>query len=450
MVYRCYPGNMAFLTRWAGAPLFAIVLLIYLISKPVLSYDSYWTVPTALNVLYHGSTAVDNLVPAAPAVALYGLDCVPATGSARPYSPGRDCRDGHWYNIYPEGVPMLALPIVAAMVAATRVTAMLHLHSARPLVDAFLAGDLAGGRAVTEMVCAAIICAIAAWIVYLTAARFLNSSRAAILALLFAFGTSQWSVSSRSLMQHGPSALFLAVAIHIAVLARRNPERVAYLSLPLAAAFTVRPTNAIAVAVLSLYVALHYRERFLNFLVWSLPVAIPFLTYNVAVRHGIFPTYYTYAWAARSTLFSGLAMNLTSPSRGLLIFTPIVLFAIAGMVLALRCRWCFPLTPYLVAIAIAHSVVIALYWPGHGYGPRYYADLSPMFVFFLIPAALLWPRARIAAAYVFIVLAAWSVFVHARGATSNAANLWSLTPVNVDDARWRVWDWSDPQFLRGL
>jgi hypothetical protein len=40
--------------------------------------------------------------------------------------------------------------------------------------------------------------------------------------------------------------------------------------------------------------------------------------------------------------------------------------------------------------------------------------------------------------------------VHARGATSIAANQWSALPSSVDDARWRVWDWSDPQFLRGL
>jgi glucokinase len=34
-------------------------------------------------------------------------------------------------------------------------------------------------------------------------------------------------------------------------------------------------------------------------------------------------------------------------------------------------------------------------------------------------------------------------------ATSIAANQWSATP-NVDKAKWRVWDWSDPPFLRGL
>jgi hypothetical protein len=440
---------MGFLARWGGAPLFAVVLLVYGLSPPVLSNDSYWTVPTALNILHHGSTAVDNFVLAAPAGPQYALDCVPSNGSGRPFNTAHGC-DGHWYNIYPVAVPVVVSPIVSGLMVATHITAVMHLHSARPPIAAFLAGDLVAGRAVTELACASLLCALAAWVVYRTAAQFLSTSRAAGLALLFAFGTSQWSISSRSLMQHGPSALFLAIAIHIAVLARKNPARVALVSLPLAAAFTVRPSNAIAVAALSVFVAIHYRGQFLRFVVWSLPVAIPFFVYNLAIRHAVFPTYYTHSWAARMPLFSGLAMNLVSPSRGLLIFTPIVLISVAGMILSLRSRWCSPLAPYLIAIAIAHSLLIATYWPGHSYGPRYYADLSPIFAFFLIPALLLWPKPRTAAAWIFIVLAAWSIFVHARGATSAAANLWSSTPMNVDEAPWRVWDWRDPQFLRGL
>jgi hypothetical protein len=450
MLQHCYPGSMGLLARWGGAPLFAVVLLVYAACPPFPSYDSYWTVPTTLNLLHHGSTAVDNFVIAAPAEARYGLDCVPAGGTGYPYSVRQSCAEGHWYNIYPVAVPLVASPVVAVLLVATRITKIVHLHSARPLIAAFLSGDLVAGRAVTELVCASFFCAVAAWVVYRTAAQFLPTGRAAGLALLFAFGTSQWSISSRSLMQHGPSVLLLAIVIHVAALAYKNPSRIALLSLPLAAAFTVRPSNAIAVAVLSTYVAIHYRAQFFRFVAWSLPIAVPFFTYHLVVRHALFPTYYIYSWAAGMPLFNGLAINLVSPSRGLLIFTPIVLISVVGMALAVRLRWCFPLTPYLVTITIAHSLLIAAYWPGHAYGPRYYADLSPIFAFFLIPAVLLWPKPRTAAACIVIVLAVWSIFVHARGATSTAANLWSSTPMNVDEAPGRVWDWHDPQFLRGL
>ena len=49
-----------------GLWLFFGVLLVYSICPPFISYDSYWSVPTALSIIRHGSTAVDEFVPSAP------------------------------------------------------------------------------------------------------------------------------------------------------------------------------------------------------------------------------------------------------------------------------------------------------------------------------------------------------------------------------------------------
>src|SRR5262249_38659381 len=102
-----------------------------------------------------------------------------------------------------------------------------------------------------------------------------------------------------------------------------------------------------------------------------------------------------------------------------------------------------------------HSVVISANWPGHCYGPRYFSDMTGLFVLFLIPAVNWWLETptgalRTGAAVGFLAFALGGVAVHARGATSVAAYQWNVVPLNVDDAPWRVWDWSDPQFLRGL
>jgi hypothetical protein len=114
----------------------------------------------------------------------------------------------------------------------------------------------------------------------------------------------------------------------------------------------------------------------------------------------------------------------------------------------------FPLSPYLAGIVVFHSIVISFWWPGHCYGSRYFTDMTPLFLLFLIPPLQLWTKMsglrRKATAAAFVVLAAWGVFTHARGATSVAAVGWSATPVDVDSAPSRVWDWTDPQFLRGL
>jgi hypothetical protein len=221
----------------------------------------------------------------------------------------------------------------------------------------------------------------------------------------------------------------------------------------LALAFAVRPSNAISCAVLAVYVAIHQRRHLGRFLLWAAPVAVVFFSYQVIVRHSLIPLYVT-APKNGNPFWEGVAMNLFSPSRGLFIFTPVFVFSLAGMVLACRERWCGRLPVYLAAIVVLHAVVVVTIWPGHCYGPRYFADITHLLALFLLPAILWWrqcaPPWRTVCAAAFLALAGWGVFVHGHGATSIAANQWSALPVNVDAARWRVWDWSDAQFLRGL
>jgi hypothetical protein len=433
-----------------GVKLCGAVLLVYLLTLPINSYDSYWTVPTALSILGHGSTAVDDYVAAAPAAAWYSVECVPPSGKAIAYRLANGCPGGHYYNVYPIGVPILALPVVLLLkIAMPKIVRLVHaparLANSHPVLAAFLAGDLYRGYGVVELVCAAIFATITVWLMFQIASMFVERRMALILAAIFAFGTSEWSIGSRSLLQHGPTLLMLTLTLYCLL-----RGWIALSALPLAFSFAVRPSNFIPVALLTLYVAIHHRAQLLRFLLWSLPVAIPFFAYNLATRHQLFPGYYNPSGYDYAPVWAGFAANMISPSRGLLIFTPIVLFSIAGMVLACRRRWCFPLAGYLIAIVAAHSLLIALfYWPGHCYGPRYYTDLTSLFIFFLLPIV---PelRARLPLAVAFSILAAWGIFVHGHGATSAAVHEWNMTPVNVDFAHWRVWDWSDPQFLRGL
>ena len=443
--------------HFTGLWLFAGVLLVYSICPPFISYDSYWSVPTALSLMRHGSTAVDEFVPSAPVESRYALECVPAVGPPVPYGLANGCPGGHWYNFYPIGVPVLALPLIFLLKIKAAFWGPLLPKTgplfAQPVVAAFFSGDFVAGHSLVELWCASTFGAITVWLQYRIASRFLPRRQAAWLALLFAFGTSEWSVASRNLFPHGLTLLLLSAALYAALLAREEPSRIRWAGLALALASTVRPSNAISAAVFTLYVAIHCRRHLAGFLLWALPVAGPFLAYNLLVQHSLIPLYLRLP-LARQPALAGAAMHLFSPSRGLLIFTPIFLFSAAGMILACRLRWCWPLAPYLVAIVVLHTALIVSIWPGHGYGPRYFADITHLLMLFLIPAMLYWRTmrgpARTMAAGLFLLLATWGVFAHGRGGTSTAANQWSALPVNVDQAKWRVWDWSDPQFLRGL
>lgn len=443
--------------HFTGFWLFAGVLLVYSICPPFISYDSYWSVPTALSIMRHGSTAVDEFVPSAPPDSHYGLECVPAVGPPLLYGQAKGCHGGHWYNFYPIGVPVLALPLIFLLKIKAAFWGPLLPKTgplfAQPAIAAFFSGDFVAGHSLVELWCASTFGAITVWLQYRIASRFLPRRQAVWLALLFAFGTSEWSIASRNLFPHGLTLLLLSAALYLALLAREEPSRIRFAGLALALAFTVRPSNAISAAVFTLYVAVHYRRYLVSFVGWALPAAVPFFAYNLVVKHSLIPLYLRLP-LVRYPALAGAAMHLFSPSRGLLVFTPVFLFSVAGMILAWRLRWCWPLAPYLVAIIVLHAALVISIWPGHGYGPRYFADITHLLILFLIPAILYWRTmrgpARTMAAGLFLLLAAWGVFAHGRGGTSFAANQWSALPVNVDQATWRVWDWSDPQFLRGL
>lgn len=439
---------------------FLVAWVVFSACPPFTSFDSFWTVPTSLSLVFRGDTNVDEYAAAAPAQALYALECVepgkPAVVSAAELPP---CPGGHYYNFYPLAVPVLAAPFVALMQQGTWLLAPLleaRLPSGlHPAIRSFLTGDLIGGRPLAELWTAAFLAALAAALQFKIAARFLPFRHASLLTLVFAFGTSTWSVGSRSLMQHGPSLLMLTAALYLAVRALENPRLLPVAALPLAAAVTLRPTNAISAAAFTLFAAVHHGRRLPEFLLWSLPVALPFFAYNLSVRNGVLPRYFlTRPQYSLPALAAGLPAHLFSPSRGLFVFTPVYLFSLAGIYFSFRRRWLFPLAPYLAAIPLLHALAVAPWLPGHTYGPRFFTEMAYLLVPFLIPALLEWQRMRgllrTAAAVLFLAACLWGGWVHFRGATSVAANAWSATPVNVDQHPERVWDWRDPQFLRGL
>jgi hypothetical protein len=151
-----------------------------------------------------------------------------------------------------------------------------------------------------------------------------------------------------------------------------------------------------------------------------------------------------------------IAGQLFSPSRGLFVYCPFVLCSLAGAWIALRAP-AHPLERLAGAVVAGHALLIAAYgdwFGGHSFGPRYFADVAPLLVFLLLPY-LRWlrdqpaPLRRAGAAALFVV-SLTSVWIHSRGATVWATYEWNTRPVDVGAAPARLWDWSDPQFLRGL
>jgi hypothetical protein len=418
------------------------------------SFDSRWTVYIAMSLWHHGVTNLDEYKGPLRESGFYGMECVDAQGHATPLRT--DTCQGHWYNGYPIGGPVLTSPLI---VVAVEVMHLLHpvigrFHSSQPVIEGFLADDFDQAHPVIEMEVASALLAAAAVMMFSIGRMFLPVNRAVWLALLFALGTSAYSTAGRAIWQHTPSMLLLTIVIYLLLRAEQRPELAGWAGLPVALSYTVRPTDALFVMVFTAYVAWRHRRYLWKYLLAAAPVAAVFLGYNFSVYHALLSPYYhsdlsgflPQYWSRWGV---GLAGDLISPGRGLLAFTPVFLFAVWSM---LRQKWNTPLAPWLTALAVAHWMAVAAYisnwWAGHCYGPRFFTDITPIFVLFLIPYLERWESLRSAARIAFVALAMVSVGIHLRGGWSLAVYRWNVDPANIDQHPERNWDWSDPQFLR--
>lgn len=462
---------------WA-AGLFATVLLIDVLCPVSVSFDSRWTVPVVLNLLDRGTTHVDEYVTPTkdpgyarlPGLFIdYAIECVTPDGRILRAQP---CTSGHYYNWYPTAVPVLASPVVFGLRGGLRILSpvlrLVRPHTT-PVLSAFLARDFINSRGFVEVVVASFFVALTTVVIFFVGRLYLPDSYSAVLAMAFAFATPAWSTASRALVQHGPSMLMVSTSLYMLLLAGEDKRRqtawlISLAAIPTELAYFIRPTNSLWVGAVSLYVLARYRRHFVWYVLCAAPMAIAFVIYNEFLYHQALPTYFLLQTGRPSLprdvipILRALAGVLISPSRGLFIYSPIFCFSIWGMVWAIRHRWCTPLALYLVAVVAGNWLLLGYYFPlwfgGHSYGPRLLSDLSPLFIFFLVPALMNWhqsaQRAPKSMQVIFVTLLCASVLVHSRGARSEDVYLWNVAPADVDQNPARLWDWRDPQFLRGL
>ena len=229
--------------------------------------------------------------------------------------------------------------------------------------------------------------------------------------------------------------------------------------------YLVRPTNALVIVAVTVYVLLFCREIFLRYAnvgaAWfGVLVLYSFISFGEYLPH--------YFRAGRLRLDDfGVAIrgNLVSPSRGLLVFVPVTLF-VAYLLIFYRGQLSHRRLIWLsLAICLSHLLVVSCFVPWHGggcFGPRYTTGVVPL-MFLLAVLGIKgrneWQvgadgsrpnfRRRIEAVAGILLLAA-SIFINGRGAMSYETSAWNAAPVSVDQKPSRVLEWNYPQFLAGL
>ncbi len=415
------------------ASIFLVVFFFHVRSKNITSGDSRWFIPVAVSILNHGDINLDEYHERIQEYNRYAIHRV----------------DGHDYNLFPIGTTIMSLPFVWAVDVMLEYTAGISFEE-----------HLKDNRSEnTERFIASIFVALATVIMFLIARDAIGDGWAPLLAaFVFAFATPAWSTASRALWQHGPSMLLLAAALLSLIRARENVGCLLWTGPILAFAYIVRPTNSLSFLLLMGVAFLQYgrRKAFWGSVLLSFGVFAAFFALNLRVFGTLQPPYFrSNRLEFGSTFVEALAGNLISPGRGLFLFTPIFLMSGYGIFLKLKQKSFRLLDLALIGIILSHWIVISAFphwWGGYSIGPRFFTDMVPYFVYFLIPVfgemfdknGVRRPMLAMLAA----LLIGLSFYIHFRSANRWRVVGWNVTPACVDRNPSRVWDWNDIQFLR--
>lgn len=409
--------------------------------------DSRWSIFAAVSLIDSHDLTLDEFEPTLRERGFYFTEHVGA----------------HYYNLYPIGASVLAVPAVVALrpLAAAAFKLWPELRSSLQASQWQRGCPPAHGEVLlvlhswTEQIVASGLVALTVVLVYALGRSELSTARAILLAAVFAFGTSAWSTASRSLWQHGPSMVMLALTL----LTVQRGRHLVLAGAALAFAYVVRPTNAVPLAVLSVWVAVNHPRRSGQYLLGVATVLAPFFLINRSTFGAWLPTYYHPSYFHGNPFFGeALAGLLVSPSRGLFVYSPVLALSFLGLTLKIRQRRLTTFDLALLTCVALHWISTAWvnpdWWGGDSYGPRFFADTLPIWMYWIIPVLgwfappVEWRRQ--AAAVTFAVSSAISVLMHAQGVFNPKAMSWNYEPTTLNLDPSRLWSWRHPPFLAGL
>jgi hypothetical protein len=300
-----------------------------------------------------------------------------------------------------------------------------------------------------------------------------NEAVALVSTFIFAFATSMWVTGSQGLWQHGCSNLVVLCMIFCLFKANRTEGKSRQVALVMAGVFCgflpgIRSTSSLYVVAAIVYALFTYRQEAL-YLFLGLPSALISASWNIYyfgfslsklfiggyTRFGSetesFTTSY-YSWTVQQ-FTEGFLGLLISPSRGLLVFTPVSLLALPGGGHLWRSRTgkdeklllCFLFAAVLIFVQYCFFKI----WTGGScYGPRYMTDILPvlcLLISYCLAYGMQQPRRfvhlKLIILSVLIICSTFSQVVGAFGFTS-----WdSIPPLPQSE---RIWRWHDNQIER--
>lgn len=354
--------------------------------------------------------------------------------------------NGHFYYSFPYGTSLIVTPFVWG---AEKIGFDVRQFPDEIQVQKWL---LAGTGALLVFLCWAVLNA------------YLSPALSWLFTIALVWGSVLASTLGSALWNLNLSVLCILAAVWL--LARHHAGKSAttrpiLLGIFLVLGFLCRPTTAVFIALACLYLIIYSRRELWLAAGTALLGLFIFMAYNQAVMDTPLPPYYLPQRLESQTPFTWALWGLLfSPSRGLLVFSPITAYFLAmALVSGTRGqRTTRQIIGLLLLWFAMHLVVIARFdhwWGGFSYGPRLLTDAMPAVVWV---TAVSWqnhsmsrsPVQQVLHTSLWAVLAIFSIYVNTfTGLYNPAAHVWNggSLPPNIDRAPQYLFDWRYPQFL---
>jgi hypothetical protein len=283
--------------------------------------------------------------------------------------------------------------------------------------------------------------------------------RALLAVAIIALATSHWTIIGAGVWNQTAAVLWLTGGLLLWWMANGRAELFPVAAAFLAMATLCRPTMLPATLLIVLDTCLQRRGRAIVLSTVTVVSTIGVLGLlanweiygsllggraqviaEISHTHGV-----SSYWSFSPLSYAGL---LISPSRGLFVYSPVLLFALPGLAHSLR-SGSAPTLRLMTAAGLCTFAMygfVATWWGGWVYGPRYMADILPFFGLWLTQSPL--PnRWRSLWAGLFALTLVWSVWVQHLGASTYPCG-WNTSPAQIDKAHSRLWDVQDTQIRR--
>ncbi len=232
----------------------------------------------------------------------------------------------------------------------------------------------------------------------------LDERKSLILTIVYLFGTINYALISQALWQHGSMQLFLILGLYFlfnAINEKTSDTLSQYFWAGLMFGISIlsRPTSALS--WIFIYVIIYFANqhsvknlinRSLFYTMGLIPVAAFFMWYNqtyyLSINNQGYSDQLGDSWLGRFP--EGFLGVWFSPSKGILIYSPVIVFSLIGLYLLIKNKHWQKSIHFIVfaLIVLIHTLVIGKWkhwYGGWSFGYRMSADIIPYLVLLMIP-----------------------------------------------------------------